>query len=161
MCRNFSLCNTSRTFPTFPLPIVLWRLFSTSSILSSSADSVSSGSRLTKLLHTGSWFSSGTGFTLEVMPVASSVAGSAMVSSARLLDSAASSLLELLQIEAACSESSMLRLRSDMESSDATIALGTLAAAVTRSGGEVVGCMVGGGGGAFRFLSWLGEPGFV
>lgn len=64
-------------------------------------------------------------------------------------------------MEAAGSESSMLWLRSDMESSDAAVALGTRAAATARAGEEVVGCMVDGGGGAFRFFTWLGELGFV
>lgn len=142
-------------------PIALCRLLSTSSILSSSADSVSSGSRLTKPLRAGCWFSSGTGSTLEVKPDENLMAGSAVVSSARLLDSAAASLLELLQMEAAGSESSMLWLRSDMELSDADAALGTRAAATARAGEEVVGCTAGGGGGACRFFSWLGELCFV
>lgn len=94
------------------------------------------------------------------------------VSSARLLllldPAAASSPLELLQIDLAGSESSILWLRSESLAGVEALRAGTgmqgartgaVGTEVERTGSGVLGGGVGGGAGAFRFFSWLCEDG--
>lgn len=126
------------------------------------------GSGLTVFLGVGVGFGSGSGSSSGDELADLWLVGSAMGSSARLLvaDSTATSLLELLQTEPAGSESSILWLRSDRESSVSAVVLRTWADTevmqgagagagtwtTADNGSGVLGVGVGGGAGALRFF---------
>ncbi len=201
-CIIISWISLQKDIVTLPIPLL--RLFSISSIFSSISSSGSSAiwsselgpgswggsfgvwgaasslcSGLGSGLNSGSGLGSGSGSGVYVVYAAITWTWCVTDSSARLLllDPAATLLLELLQMDLAGSESSILWLRS--ESSAGVEALGagsrvlstgtgTQGARTDAVGTEVEitgsGDGVGGGAGAFRFLRWLcgdGELRFI